>query len=443
MSWSESWVSSRSASRIARSACIPALVFGVLMGYCARLTAGPADRSRLVSPDSPGHCSKPIWSKDGKNLAYERSFPNESRIELLVLAEPTGPKPSERRVRPGGLSDKASLAEGFGVKSSPAQGDVCKEIAWGPARFPDSFMYACNVEGAVYQLFYRPSEERLDAGQQVTPGPGAAGQPAFAPTGWQLAFMAQQDGREGIFLVPDFANATDENGQLRRGAATRLLPESRRFDRMPLWDPAGKSLAFVGHSSETGSDIFVVRDVKRPAETLLRITSWSDEETAPSWSPDGTKVAFYSNRNHARDVAQGVKRVDRGGGHLAGYGLYVFDFAVGGEPYLLVDDVITGEGRGPTWSPDSRWIIYVKDIQKGNDVTDPIRAVEAKPGAKEKMLMTGTKSNQDPDVIERNGEWWMAFTSIGVIRGTTHQWRRVYLFSLSELREDKVPFATP
>lgn len=397
-------------------------------------TARAQQVAKQVSSNERGHCTGPIWSADGLKLGYERFFYDEPRIDLFILSNLTS-TPVETRVSPkvgAGDEKTKSTVKAFGGNTNPTDGAICRELSWGPPSHPNVFAYACNVEGASYQLFWRSEEKEIDQGERLTSGPGAAGQPAFSRS-WQLAYVANPEGnKEGIFIVDDFANDFDSQRGLRRGAAVRLLPHAGRIDRVPTWDPVGKGIAFVGHSDTTGGDIYVVQNVKKAEETLTRLTDWVGEETNPSWSPDGTKIAFYSTKGSKESSATERKR-DRLGSSMAGYDIWVADLKGEKPPFKLVTDVVASERRGPTWTPDSKYIVYVKHMQVKGAV-NPVRAIEAKAGATEIKLKTGTNSNEDPAVVARGDEWWLAFTSIGPVTGPTQDWRRVYTFNISQLK---------
>ncbi len=372
-----------------------------------------AEGAKAISKKRKGNCESPKWSRDGKSLAYERLFYEERKIEINVVRDVHG-NGREERIKPAlsGRAGGSSLVSAFKGKKKQkvSPGDICREFAWGPADSASTFVYSCNVAGSSFQLF-------MTEGEQLTRGRGAAGQPSLTQEGWSLTYIASNEGREGLFVVHDLLD------EIR---PVRLLPPGARVDRMPIWSPNGKKVAFVGHD-RVSADIYVIEDVRNPKESMVRLTKWKAEETNPSWSPDGTKLAFFSDR-----AVKKKRRKKRRG--TAGLGLYVVDVKNGGEPYLVVADVVPNEQSGPAWTPDSRSVVYVKDRQKGI-VIDPIRAALAVPKAKEIKLKTGTVSNKDPQIVARNGRWWMAFSTLGKLKGRNKTWRKIYVMPVDRLKE--------
>ncbi len=89
-------------------------------------------------------------------------------------------------------------------------------------------------------------------------------------------------------------------------------------------------------------EIYVMDD---DGKNQLNLTNHPDTDVAPSWSPDGTRIAFMSNRDG---------HVPKGG-VLTTFEIYVMD-ADGGNPQNLTND--PNSDLSPAWSPDGTRIVF-------------------------------------------------------------------------------------
>src|SRR6185369_1233545 len=79
---------------------------------------------------------------------------------------------------------------------------------------------------------------------------------------------------------------------------------------------------------------------------FVTLTTGSFDEEEPAWSPDGTQIAFVSNRNPDPDRTTDTN-------------IYVMDAKAGATPRQLTTWSGTDGGR-PTWSPDGKFIAYLQ-----------------------------------------------------------------------------------
>jgi dipeptidyl aminopeptidase/acylaminoacyl peptidase len=74
-------------------------------------------------------------------------------------------------------------------------------------------------------------------------------------------------------------------------------------DTEPAWAPDGRSIAFVSNRSDEpdanyNSDIWLARaDKPDPNRALRRLTTSTGPDQSPSWSPDGSRIAYVASPN--------------------------------------------------------------------------------------------------------------------------------------------------
>jgi len=120
------------------------------------------------------------------------------------------------------------------------------------------------------------------------------------------------------------------------------LPEER-LGFLPAWSPDGTKIvfgAFVGELDERGkgeSELFLMDS---DGGNLRQITSRPGTDVDPTWSPDGTRIAWWGFEPQD-DPAQTATPL-----------LFMMDVASGEITQL-------GEGSGQAWSPDGQRIAFV------------------------------------------------------------------------------------
>jgi len=151
----------------------------------------------------------------------------------------------------------------------------------------------------------------------------------------------------------------------------------------PRWSPDGRRVAVTAGENEN-HDVYVIDNVAGTRPTMRALTSWRFDDIRPVFSPDGKKIAFYSNYNpegNPRIWSIVVVAAD-GTDPRDGAGL---------AARVAAADVIPDVETGPAWMPDGAGIVFVKNDRREYN---PIHVVELATGV-ERPLMTETKMNHD------------------------------------------------
>lgn len=106
--------------------------------------------------------------------------------------------------------------------------------------------------------------------------------PAYSPDGTKIAFDSYRDGLDEIWVM----NA-DGSGQ------TKLTSDSQGDNASPVWSPDGTKIAFYSDRSGQGQDIWVMNP---DGSNQTRLTAGIGDDMHAAWSPDGSKIAYGSNQ---------------------------------------------------------------------------------------------------------------------------------------------------
>jgi hypothetical protein len=258
----------------------------------------------------------PVWSDDGRRLAFQRSDVGARSSKLLLFNALSQARPDLLSTDP----DAYDYMFRWGVNSS--SGFVFARI--DRARAATQIYFSAQGEPPVIK----------------TPGAGRHIAPCvYQRTDgiWRLAY--ERDGE----LVEEAWNSSgpvEANVSLGRGSS-------------PRWARDGFRLALLrerpGPGQIAGAEI-VVRNLKTDAEIVLS-TEPADRVRSPSWSPDERYVAYYS----------------RPAGDQQSWRIGVASLTEGEPGRMLGQQVVANldfESQGPSWEPSGRRIWYFSHAQK-------------------------------------------------------------------------------
>jgi dipeptidyl aminopeptidase/acylaminoacyl peptidase len=199
--------------------------------------------------------------------------------------------------------------------------------------------------------------------------------PRWSPDGERIAFFSDRDGETRIWLL------SVESGQMQpvpmTGDGHGQISTHVHYSGLE-WSPDGRKLAFTAQDSVEPEDKLVWKDWYRTegfGDIRHRVQIWTidadggapfqlthgDYHSAqPAWSPDGTRIAFMSNRSGREEsILYSVNE---------NYDVWLVA-ATGGAPRKMTTN--EGPDTRPVWSPDGQFLAYVSVPYRGShwDVT--------------------------------------------------------------------------
>ena len=172
------------------------------------------------------------------------------------------------------------------------------------------------------------------------------------------------------------------------GGGELRLTDSANTDREPAWSPDGSKIAFW--SNRPGGGLFVM-DANGDNEVLIPANTSDNVKTNasfPNWSPDGTKLAVNGDANHP-----GIRVVDVASGTI---GPQLSDF-----PAIV--------NTGPAWSPQGDKIAFSK-----NAASTPFDIVVMNADGSGQVNVTGSAGTRDEDP-----DWQPAHAPVAATPTTT------------------------
>ena len=217
--------------------------------------------------------------------------------------------------------------------------------------------------------------------QNLTNNPSDDRAPSWSPDGKRIAFMSDRDGHvDAIHGLPTYEIYVMDAG----GGNQQNLTNNPHYDMSPSWSPDGKRIAFAsnrfafdGEKTLLSFDIYVIdADGSDPQ----RLTENRKDDRDPSWSPDGKRIVFRARREGHFENKFAIT-----------YEIYVMD-ADGGNPQRFTEN--RKNDWDPVWSPDGKWIAFASD-RKGDFENFDIYVMDAD-GGNPQRLTENRKNDWSP-----------------------------------------------
>lgn len=221
---------------------------------------------------------------------------------------------------------------------------------------------------------------------RLTNDPAVDEEPAWSPDGKRIAFFSGRSGGSELYVM----NADGSN--------VVRLTFSGTFAESPSWSPDGTKIAYSAASNGSANLWVVSPNAGGPGPTLLfEAPGW---DAQPSWSPDGTRLALVSDWN-AYDFVWDIFLINADGSGFTGLTGNIFDHVdflapswspngakiahvvserVGLDEYITTLGVMNADGTGKTrlisaanarssWSPDGQVIAFTSGTANALNVS--------------------------------------------------------------------------
>lgn len=159
----------------------------------------------------------------------------------------------------------------------------------------------------------------------------------------KVAFIGDITANPDLFLQPFHP----EKGAI--GKPYQIFSAPRSTQGTPTFSPDGKKVAFV--SNKDGSARIYVMDIPAPGTNIKNlsaklISKTNRENSAPAWSPDGSKIAYCSSTKSVRQI-------------------WIYDFDKNEERQLTEG---SGNKENPTWAPNSLHLMFNSTGGSGSEL---------------------------------------------------------------------------
>src|SRR5687768_3840064 len=284
----------------------------------------------------PAHDEFPTFSPDGTQIVFNSNRHDENFDVYLMNVDGTGLRRlttwnSDEEIRPGCWSPDGT------------------RIAIASTKDGKPNVYVMDVEP------FSPAPILQDAAKDFR-------YPSYSPDGGSLIYVSQGEDKSGELYIRDLTKREDT-----------LLLKSESWDLSPRISPNGDSIALqvrIGGNAE-------VCVIGVAGGELRNLTNNPTRDADPSWSPDGSRIAFVSNRDGNYDV----------------FNLYLMN-ADGSNPHrIYFSNAISSY---PSWSHDGARIAFANDKEDGRSGNFEIFVIEPETVNPERRLTTRPRYDIQP-----------------------------------------------
>jgi Tol biopolymer transport system component/serine/threonine protein kinase len=253
----------------------------------------------------------PSWSPDGKKLVIATEgvidiMARSTTSQLWIIDVETGGKkllfkgdavhpqwsPNGNRIAFWGLSGEGGQRDISSISATggePTKMTTNPAVDWNPTWSPDGkFVYFASDRGGSMNVWRLPVDEK--SGQ-----PAGEAKPVTSPSLWSGFLSISKDGKNFTYTSLERRSnieklAFDPEREIITGPSLPITAGSKVYD-FPNVSPDGQWVTFRSIGKQ--EDIYVCRT---DGKEFRKLTDDSFRDRGPSWTPDGKRIVFYSDR---------------------------------------------------------------------------------------------------------------------------------------------------